>query len=158
YREGDDILPVSQTADGTATYLVPAGQEVTDPAHDVPRDVANRAAWSLHYSINTGVSGVADSPSGPKTLADYYVSLTISDDSGHTQIYDMVNLGPGNTPFVLRGDTTHTAGFADEDGSSPYISQNGINIGFDFLKTLFPNTLGNHFTVTLTATDVTTGL
>ena len=44
YRQGDDIIPTSIDADGTAHYTVPAGTQVVDPAHNVPVANPGRAA------------------------------------------------------------------------------------------------------------------
>src|SRR4051812_33836104 len=57
YRTGDDILHSSVSADGTASFTVPAGTQVADPAHDVGAANANRAAWNFDYVVDTGLNG-----------------------------------------------------------------------------------------------------
>ena len=153
YRQGVDILPSEQAADGTAVYLVPLGTQVSDPAHSVINPAANRAAWSFDFSVNTDTSGTSG-----KTLADYNFTITISDGEGNTQIYDLVHGGPATTPWQLRGAPAFT-GFSDDDGAvHTTLSQNSVNIGFAFLQAAFGNNLaGKHFDIQMTATDAVTG-
>src|SRR3954447_18680982 len=156
YRTGDDITPLSRDADGTSHYLVPAGLQVADPAHDVASPSANRVAWSFDFSVDTDTTG-----SSGKTLNNYNFTITISDGEGHTQVYDLVHAvggNPANTPWQLRGGPAGT-GFSDDDGTAhPTLSQNSVNIGFDFLKNAFGDNLaGKHFDIQLTATDAASG-
>ena len=116
YRTGDDITPLSREADGTSHYLVPAGSQVVDPAHDVVGAAANRAAWNFDFSVDTDTTG-----SSGKTLNSYNFTITISDGEGHTQVYDLVhNVGgnAANTPWQLRGGPVNT-GFGDEETAQP---------------------------------------
>lgn len=128
YRTGDDITPTSVDGDGTAHYVVPDGRQIVDPAHNVSTANPNRAAWNFDFSVNTGLDGSA------KTLDDYDFRIVISDDDGNTKTFDLQHLGPGNTPWT---DTPLTGGFADEDGSNPQLSQNSVNLGFNFLQAAF---------------------
>ena len=152
YRTGVDILASSQEPNGTAHYIVPAGFQVVDLAHDVHSAAGNRAAWSFDFSVDTEANGVSG-----KTLDNYNFSITISDTDGHSQVYQLQHLGPGNTPWALVGGG---GAFADEDGSDIHLSQNSVNIGFNFLLNAFgPDALseGKHYNIQLSATNAVTG-
>ena len=95
YRTGVDILASSQEPNGIAHYIVPAGFQVVDLAHDVHSAAGNRAAWSFDFSVDTEANGVSG-----KTLDNYNFSITISDTDGHSQVYQLQHLGPGNTPWA----------------------------------------------------------
>jgi hypothetical protein len=128
YRQGDDITPVSIDADGTAHYVVPDGTQVVDPAHNVGAANPNRAAWNFDFSVNTGLNG------STKTLDNFDFRIIISSGDGERGVFDLAHLGPGNTPWV---NDPPTGSFADEDGSNPQLSQNSVNLGFNFLKAIF---------------------
>ena len=131
---------------------MPAGFQVVDLAHDVHSAAGNRAAWSFDFSVDTEANGVSG-----KSLDNYNFSITISDTDGHSQVYQLQHLGPGNTPWALVGGA---GGFADEDGSDIHLSQNSVNIGFNFLLNAFgPDALseGKHYNIQLSATDAVTG-
>jgi hypothetical protein len=128
YRQGADILSTSKDADGTAHYLVPAGTQVADPAHDVGSANPNRAAWNFDFSVNTGLDG------STKTLDNFNFRIIITSGDGEQGVFDLQHLGAGNTPWL---NSPATGGFADEDGSNPQLSQNSVNFGFNFLKAIF---------------------
>jgi len=129
YRQGDDIIPTSIDADGTAHYTVPDGTQVTDPAHNVPVDNATKAAWSFDFSVNTGLNG------STKTLDAFDFRIIITSGDGEQGVFDLRHVAPGNTPWL---NSTNTAGFSDDDGTTnPQLSQNSVNLGFNFLKAIF---------------------
>jgi hypothetical protein len=119
YRQGPDILPTSVDADGTAYYDAPAGTQPGNP---------NRAAWNFDFSVNTGIDG------STKTLDQFDFKIIITSGDGEVGIFDMQHLAAGSTPWV---DTPATGGFLDEDGLNPQLSQNSVNLGFNFLKAIF---------------------
>src|SRR4051812_38512817 len=55
YRQGDTIHSASTDFTGATHYNVPAGQQVIDPAHNVPFDNANRAAWKVDFSVDSAL-------------------------------------------------------------------------------------------------------
>jgi hypothetical protein len=143
YRQGDDILPTSIDADGTAHYVVPDGAQVVDPAHNVSAANPNRAAWSFDFSVNTGLDG------STRTLDNFDFRIIIASGDGEKGVFDLQHLGPGNTPWG-----TPAGGFGDEDGTNPQLSQNSVNLGFNFLKAIFgADTLdaGETYDITLQA-------
>jgi len=145
YRQGADIIPTSVDADGTAHYAVPSGTQVVDPAHDVGVANPNRAAWNFDFSVNTGLNG------STHTLDDFDFRITITSGDGEKGVFDLQHLGPGNTPWG-----TPAGGFADEDGSNPQLSQNSVNLGFNFLKAIFGADAldaGETYDITLQAFD-----
>ncbi len=156
YRQGYDILPTSTDSQGNATYNAPAGMQVVDPAHGVSSANANRAAWNFDFSVNTGLGGSA------KTLADYDFRITIADDDGNTQVFELQHVAAGDTPWVnvttgvATGPTPTAGSFADEDGANAQLSQNSVNFGFAFLKNAFGAdalSAGEHYDITLQAFD-----
>jgi hypothetical protein len=145
YRQGDDIVPTSVDADGTAHYVVPDGTQVVDPAHDVGSANPNRAAWNFDFSVNTGLDG------STKTLDDFDFRIIIKSGDGEQGVFDLQHLGPGNTPWG-----TPAGGFADEDGSNPQLSQNSVNLGFGFMTAIFgadAMNAGETYDITLQAFD-----
>jgi len=147
YRQGDDITPTSVDSDGTAHYKVPAGTQVVDPAHDVPSARADRAAWSFDFSVNTGLDG------STKTLSDFDFRIIIKSGDGEQDTFDLQHVAPGNTPWL---NTAHTGGFEDEDGSNPQLSQNSVNLGFNFFTSTFGAdalNAGESYDITLQAFD-----
>jgi hypothetical protein len=128
YRQGNDILPVSVDADGTAHYVVPDGTQVVDPAHGVSSANPARAAWNFDFSVNTGLEGSTN------TLDDFDFRIIITSGDGEQGVFDLNHLAPGNTPWV---NDPPTGGFADEDGSDPQLSQNSVNLGFNFFAPIF---------------------
>ena len=113
---------------------MPVGTQVADPAHDVlGADIAGPRGLELRLlGRHRGDGG-----SG-KTLADYNFTITISDGEGHTQIYDLhAPLGDQHAVAAARRQSGDR-GFADEDDGRRHhatLSQNSVNIGFDFLRT-----------------------
>jgi hypothetical protein len=147
YRTGDDILPTSVDADGTAHYTVPDGTQVVDLAHGVSSAAPNRAAWNFDFSVNTGIDG------STKTLDDFDFRILITSGDGEQGVFDLQHLGAGNTPWL---NTPATGGFADEDGSNPQLSQNSVNLGFGFLQAIFGADVynaGETYDITLQAFD-----
>lgn len=144
-------MQTSVDPDGTAHYEVPHGTQVVDPAHGVSSANPNRAAWNFDFSVNTGLDGSA------KTLDNFDFRIIIASGDGETGTFDLQHLGPGDTPWL---NAAHTAGFADEDGSNPQLSQNSVNLGFNFMTAIFgPDALnaGETYDVTLQAFDHTNG-
>lgn len=142
-RQGDDILPTSVDADGTAHYQAPAGEQPGNPQH--------RAAWNFDFSVNTGLDG------STKTLDDFNFRIIIADDDGNSQAFDLQHVAPGNTPWlnVTTGSGATLGGFADEDGTAHLqLSQNSVNMNFGFLAAAFgPDnmTAGEQYDITLQA-------
>jgi hypothetical protein len=99
YRQGNDITPVSVSADGSANYNVPAGAQVVDPAHGVGSANLNRAAWNFDFSVNTGLDG------STKTLDNFDFRIVITSGDGETGVFDLRHLGPGNTPWSNASNT-----------------------------------------------------
>lgn len=128
YRQGDDITPTSVDADGTAHYIVPDGAQVVDPDHGVTTANPSRAAWNFDFSVNTGLDG------STKTLADFDFRIIVTSGDGEQGVFDLQHQGPGDTPWL---NASHTAGFADEDGTNPQLSQNSVNLGFGFMTAIF---------------------
>jgi hypothetical protein len=144
YRQGDDIQPDSY-ASGTASYEVPAGTQVIDPDHGVSTANPARAAWNFDFSVNTGLNGSSD------TLDDFDFRIIITSGDGEKGVFDLQHLGPGNTPWG-----TLSGGFADEDGSNPQLSQNSVNLGFNFFQPIFGTDrldAGETYDITLQAFD-----
>jgi hypothetical protein len=117
FRQGPDITPISVDGDGTAHYEVPAGTQPGNPA---------RAAWNFDFSVNTGLDGSTN------TLDNFDFRIIISSGDGEQGVFDLNHLGPGNTPWG-----TLAGGFADEDGTNPQLSQNSVNLGFNFFAPIF---------------------
>jgi hypothetical protein len=66
-------------------------------------------------------------------------------------VFDLNHLGPGNTPWGAPG-----AGFGDEDGTNPQLSQNSVNLGFGFMTAIFGAdalSAGETYDITLQAFD-----
>src|ERR1700730_2848704 len=138
----------SRSTTGPASISWPRASDRTAPRSTT----CSRAAWSFDCSVDTEANGVSG-----KSLDNYNFSITISDTDGHSQVYQLQHLGPGNTPWALVGGA---GGFADEDGSDIHLSQNSVNIGFNFLLNAFgPDALseGKHYNIQLSATDAVTG-
>lgn len=147
YRQGNDITPTSVDADGTAHYTAPAGAQVVDPAHGVSSANPARAAWNFDFSVNTGLDG------STKTLNDFDFRIIIKSGDGETGTFDLQHVAAGNTPWL---NAAHTAGFADEDGSNPQLSQNSVNLGFAFMQAIFgadAMNAGETYDITLQAFD-----
>ncbi|WP_411287046.1 hypothetical protein [Phenylobacterium sp.] len=112
-RQGPDILP---GADGS--FDVPDGTQPGNPA---------RAAWSFDFSVNTGIEG------STQTLDAFDFRLIITSGDGERAVYNMLHIAPGVTLW-----TDGVGGFADADGTAnAQISQNSVNLGFGFLKSIF---------------------
>jgi hypothetical protein len=104
-----------------------------------------RAAWNFDFSVNTGLDG------STKTLDNFDFRITITSGDGEKGVFDLNHLGPGNTPWG-----PPAGGFADEDGSNPQLSQNSVNLGFNFLKAIFGTDAldaGETYDITLQAFD-----
>ena len=144
YRQGDDITPTSVDSDGTAHYVVPDGGQVVDPAHGVSSANPARAAWNFDFSVNTGANN---------TLDNFDFRITIKSGDGEVGTFDLQHLGPGNTPWV---NASLTGGFADEDGTNSHLSQNSVNLGFNFFSSIFGAdalNAGETYDITLQAFD-----
>jgi hypothetical protein len=129
YRQGNDILPNSFSPSDTAHYIVPDGTQVIDPAHGVGVANANRSAFSIDFSVNTGLDGSTN------TLTDFTFRIIITSGDGESQIFTMQNVGPGNTPWT---NQENTGGFTDDDGgANAQLSQNSFNFGFAFFQAAF---------------------
>jgi hypothetical protein len=145
YRTGDDITPTSVDSDGTANYVVPDGTQVVDPAHNVSTAAPNRAAWNFDFSVNTGLDG------STQTLDDFDFRIIITSGDGEVGIFDMNHLSPGVTPWG-----TPAGSFGDEDGTDPQLSQNSVNLGFNFFASIFGADrldAGETYDITLQAFD-----
>ncbi len=96
---------------------------------------ADRSKWSFDFSVTTGLNNTN------KTLADFdfkaYVDIDKTDAVNYIE-FDMTKLGAGNTPWILKGSSPAT-GFADEDGTNANLSQNSVNFGFNFIRSLIDN-------------------
>jgi hypothetical protein len=127
------------------TTNVPAGTQVVDPTHGVTSAAPNRAAWNFDFSVNTGLDG------STKTLDNFDFRITITSGDGEKGVFDLNHLGPGNTPWGAP-----RAGFGDEDGTNPQLSQNSVNLGFNLLKAIFGTDAldaGETYDITLQAFD-----
>ena len=87
-----------------------------------------RAARNFDFSVNTGLDGTTN------TLDAFDFRIVITSGDGEQGVFDLRHVGAGNTPWL---NSTNTAGFADEDGINPQLSQNSVNIGFAFLTWIF---------------------
>lgn len=94
-----------------------------------------RAEWNFDYAITTGLNGTTTD------LDDFDFQLKIDKNSGAGVDYMIFNLegSNGNTPFVARDGNGAIIGVSGEDpssgdGSLPYISQDSVNFGFNFIK------------------------
>jgi hypothetical protein len=128
-RQGPDILPVSVDPDGTAHYEVAAGYQAGRAPSDTPANPNDVSlTWNFDFSVNTGLDGSS------KTLDAFDFRIVITSGDGEQGVFDLRHLAPGNTPW---GNATNTAGFGDEDGLNPQLSQNSVNLGFTFLSSIF---------------------
>ena len=153
YRTGDDIAPVSQDADGTAHYIVPVGTQVVDLAHDVLSSERKPCGVELRLLGRHRHDGQQRQDAGELQLHDHDLGRR----GPHARSTTWCT-GPADTPWQLRGGPA--SGFSDDDGTGhPTLSQNSVNIGFDFLQAAFGDNLaGKHFDIELTATDAVTGV
>jgi hypothetical protein len=145
YRQGNDITPTSVSGDGNANYTVPDGAQVVDPANGVSSANPARAAWNFDFSVNTGLDGSTN------TLDDFDFRIIIKSGDGEVGVFDLNHLAPGNTPWGAPG-----AGFSDEDGTNPQLSQNSVNLGFAFFASIFGADrldAGETYDITLQAFD-----
>jgi hypothetical protein len=146
YRGGEDILPTTTENDGSENYEVPAGlAEGSDWA----------AKWSFDFSVNTGING------SDETLDEFDFRIVVtSGDEGERAVFNLDHVSPGVTPWVHRDG----GGFADEDGygtgqvlgGSPQISQNSVNLGFNFMQEIFGDDYadaGEQYNIQLQAFD-----
>jgi hypothetical protein len=125
YRQGDDIQAVANDGAGTAMYIVPDGPQVVDPAHNVPSAAASKAAWSIDYSVNTGLDGSA------ATLDDFAFKLLIDTDPTSGTDYLELHLAPNGTGSSGYDweDALGNAIIPDDDGTAQ-VTQNSQNLGF----------------------------
>lgn len=140
FRTGDDILPTLTTSDGIVNFLVPEGNQ-QDGVGNATGTNPNRAAWSFDYSIVAGLNGATTG------LDDFDFKLKVDTDSSmgvNYQVFNLVDLGNGVTPFVSALGTPG-AGFGDDDGNTANIAQNSGNFGFGFLSSVVDNGDGYHF-------------
>ena len=146
YRQGNDILPTSIDSDGTANYNVPDGTQVVDPANGVSSANPARAAWNFDFSVNTGINGSTD------TLDSFDFRIIITSGDGEVGVFDLQHVAPGVTPWLNSGG----AGFTDDDGVNAQLSQNSVNLGFNFFAPIFGTDrldAGETYDVTLQAFD-----
>jgi hypothetical protein len=142
YR-GADILPTPPAADGTASYVAPSGMSPLN---------GNRAAWNFDFSVNTGIEG------SNQTLDAFDFRIVVESGDGERAVFNLQHNGPGNTPWQLAGAPADLGfvGFKDEDGSNAQVSQNSVNMSFDFMKAVFGtdyNSSGEHYDIYLQAFD-----
>jgi hypothetical protein len=136
YRTSAEIVPGTTDGNGVTRYTVDAGHQ-QDGVHGMHGDKLDRAAWSFDFAALTGLNGRSE------TLDDYHFQLKIDVDPTEGTGYLTFDLGgaTGNTPWLAGG----TPLIFDEDGSNPHISENSVNFGFDFLKSVIdtdPHTAG----------------
>jgi len=96
---------------------------------------------------NTGLDG------STKTLDNFDFRITVKSGDGEQGVFDLRHVAPGDTPW---SNATNTGGFEDEDGSNPQLSQNSVNLGFNFMKAIFGTDAldaGETYDITLQAFD-----
>ena len=134
---GADITHTSVDPDGTANYVAPRG--TVSPT-------STTANWNFDFSVNTGIEG------SNKTLDSFDFRIVIESGDGERAVFDLEHLGPGLTPWLNQAG----AGFSDDDGLNPQLSQNSVNLGFSFMQAIFGtdyNNAGEHYDIHLQAFD-----
>ena len=134
YRQGDTVQPSAVTDNGALIYNMRAGQQVADPAHNVPADPGTHAATSFDFSFDTA-AGPGSNPTIQEFLAD------------GGQFIFKIDLNPGqqNDPLTLHAvyDESLNAGGSHvvwmdqhnnpviaDDGGNAFVTQNSQNLGF----------------------------
>jgi hypothetical protein len=135
YRTGDMAQPTSVEHDGTLDYVMPAGPQGVDPAHNVSTAAANRGATSFDFSFDTGANGSAH----PETIQHFlenggeFIYKIDLDPSRHDNplvlhaVYDPVHNTGGS--HVVWEDSHNQIVIADDSGNA-YVTQNSQNLAF----------------------------
>jgi len=134
YRQGDIVQPFAVDHDGTLIYHMPAGQQVADPAHNVPADTGTHAATSFDYSFDTGVG-----PGPHQTIQQFLAS-------GGQFLFNIdLDPGTGNDPLQLHAvydpvhnlngshvvwEDSHNHIVIADDAGTDFVTQNSQNLGF----------------------------
>lgn len=133
YRQGQDFDPNVVGPDGVPHYSVPSGPQVVDPAHGVPVANVNRAAWSVDFSVNSGIDGSST------TLAQLLGknSVTLKLDIDPTDKVNYFELTLKKAPV---GYTASESGYVwvdkfgniviGDDGGNAQVTQNSFNYAF----------------------------
>jgi len=127
FRTGDDILhDNSVTGHDVADFNAPAGTQITDPAHNVSSDNANRAAWNFDFAVATGLDGQNTS------LSDFTFKLEITQNGTNTHTFV---LNPSTHVWIDQANPT--AGFGGDDFNHPataavqsHVAENSVNLAF----------------------------
>lgn len=128
YRQGPTVLSTDDYSDGVLHFGVASGPQSTANGSQVNN--LNRAAWSVQYSVATGLDGATTG------LGDYTFRLLIDLDPGAGTNYVTMALeaevtpqGAGQSGFQWVEQTSNTALISDDEGNSN-VTQNSQNYAF----------------------------
>lgn len=121
--DGAAIAPATVDADGTAHYSVPAG--------GVPGG-GSMAQWDIDFSALAGLNGRVS-----ETLDTYAFTLRIDTDPTAGVAYRDFTLSGDAATGIFNWNNGAGGIIADHDGPSAGISQNSLNFGLDFIKSMF---------------------
>src|SRR5215213_6178181 len=97
---------------------------------------SERASWNFDFSVNTGIGG------STKTLEHFDLRIVIESGDGERGVFNLQHDAPGVTPWNQAGgpgviNDDDGPGPGDVAGGSPQISQNSVNLGFNFMQGIF---------------------
>lgn len=152
YRQGDSITAGATDVTGATHYTVPDGQQITDPAHDVPGDNPNRAAWKVDFSVDSSLGG------STKALDKFDFKLLLDTDptSGvNFKELHLVNTHGATPDGYAWVDANGNPVIGDGAGNPAHpgqIDQNSMNLDFGYWGgTGAANAPGSQYDVILTA-------
>ncbi|CAH1654817.1 hypothetical protein CHELA1G11_13491 [Hyphomicrobiales bacterium] len=125
YIGSDETVVRGLDASGRVQFIVESGSQVAG-AHGATETRNDLAAWSIDFSILTGLDGHAGQ------LEDYRFTLQIDVDLSFGRSYIKLDLTGSNgvTDWL---DQAGIVRLADADGDNPQLAQGNINIGSDFI-------------------------
>ncbi|MBX3537663.1 MAG: DUF4214 domain-containing protein [Chelatococcus sp.] len=125
YVGSDETVVRSVDASGRVQFTVDAGSQVAG-LHGATETRNDLAAWSIDFSILTGLDGHAGQ------LDDYRFTLQIDVDLSFSRSFVDLDLtgASGMTDWL---DQAGIVRLADADGDNPQLAQGTINIGSDFI-------------------------
>jgi hypothetical protein len=125
-RGGSDLPTNGVTeTDGTLHFDAPGGHTLTNPSW------GQAAKWNFDFSVLTGLNGRA-----AEDLSTYEFILRIDTDKSDLVNYKDFKLtveSAGKTPWIHNNQTL-TARIGDDDGLGTTVSQNSVNVGFNFIR------------------------
>ncbi|CAH1668700.1 DUF4214 domain-containing protein [Chelatococcus asaccharovorans] len=125
YIGSDEAVVRSVDASGRVQFTVDAGSQVAG-VHGAAETRNDLAAWSIDFSILTGLDGHAG------RLEDYRFTLQVDVELSPSRSYINLDLTGSNgvTDWL---DQAGIVRLADADGDNPQLAQGTINIGSDFI-------------------------